>query len=778
MRAPAVLCALGAILFSSSRLTSQEPPEKVVVLCDPKASKTCSEDTLEVVFENELGLALDIDGTDSVFQYDTFQEDAFVDTSIMLDTKSAHIQGWSYGVDHDAEYLTLTEVTVNGTVAEKAVKDGFVVASMENIERCAPGVAKCAVSEPVQSYVSAVVLSLFTLSELPLQRNRICRAAYTLEKDPGPNGTVIFITDTLKKRGSPAVQILLTAAGGSVVPKNLVDGWVRRSGDFLVEECGNAKDDDEDGKVDCDDRDCSGSPDCRPAPEDCDNGKDDDRDGRFDCDDAECFQLPPCVPLVEICDNGTDDDEDGRVGCEDEGCEFFVKCRRENCGNEFDDNADGAVDCDDKQCENAVLCVPEICDNGIDDNRNAMTDCYDPDCESFPACEPKAEICDNGMDEDFDGKIDCSDRDCKDVSGCEPRPEVCDNGQDDDQDGRTDCRDSDCTPTEACAPKPEICDNCFDDDRDGDMDCLDEECLTHSFCAPKPEICDNFIDDDEDGEADADDSDCWLPSPLPLGVCESYALYFGPAAVPDDHEIEADGLAISLRNLSPVLSFRLQVARKEEGDLAIYELTADALEPSVEDPGIRVLNDYRTFQEPRAGNRAIGNAGDTIAGIERGAAIERFEAVDFLSFDIEPRVRQGTCLAVQYIVDLNLKSPRGAIFPTPSGAPCPVNELLRIRMAPKPPPSFRRGDLDGVEGLGVTDALIILNSMIFGIEPAFDCEDVLDVDDDGRVNITDPIVILRYQFQGGPAPAEPFESCSEDPTPVDLLAACVDSNCR
>jgi hypothetical protein len=297
MRASAVLCVVGASLLSSSCLFSQEePPEKVVTLCDPEASKTCSEDKLEVVFENELGPALDLDGTDSVFQYDTFQEDAFVDTSIMLDTKSAHIQGWSYGVDHDATYLTLTEVTVNGTVAEKAQKDGFVVASMVNIERCAPGVAKCAVSEPAQSYISAVVLSLFTQAELPLQRNRLCRAAYTLEKDPGPNGTVIFVTDRLKRGGSLPVQILLTSEGQSLVPSNLVDGWVRRSGDLLVEDCGNAKDDDEDGAVDCKDRDCSASPDCKPVPEDCGNQKDDDRDGRIDCEDADCFSAPPCRP--------------------------------------------------------------------------------------------------------------------------------------------------------------------------------------------------------------------------------------------------------------------------------------------------------------------------------------------------------------------------------------------------------------------------------------------------------------------------------------------------
>jgi hypothetical protein len=39
-------------------------------------------------------------------------------------------------------------------------------------------------------------------------------------------------------------------------------------------------------------------------------------------------------------------------------------------------------------------------------------------------------------------------------------------------------------------------------------------------------------------------------------------------------------------------------------------------------------------------------------------------------------------------------------------------------------------------------------------------------------------VILRYQFQGGPSPAEPFEVCGGDPTPGDALRECLDSNCR
>jgi len=760
-----------AALLSTAGILSQDPPEKIVTLCDPGKAPNCSEDTLEVTFDGGS------DDSDSVFQYDAFTKGSVLDTSIVMDTRSPQVQGWSYGVDHDAAFLTLTSVTIDGTAAEIALKGGFVATSMENIQRCTnPLDPKCAVVEPAKSYISAVLLSITEFRELEVQRNRICKATYTLDADPGPNGTRIFITSRLKRQGSPPVQITLSA-GKSLTPSTLVDGWVRRAGEILVEDCKNEKDDDADGQVDCADRDCSSAPHCVPVPEVCDNEKDDDLDGLTDCKDPQCFQAPPCLPPVEICDNGKDDDDDARVDCDDADCEFFTKCRRENCNNEFDDNGDGAVDCDDKQCEGAVLCVPEICDNGIDDNRDAMTDCYDPDCESFPACEPKAEICDNDMDDDFDGKIDCSDQDCKSAPGCEPVPEICDNREDDDRDGRTDCRDADCNGTEACAPKPEICDNCFDDDRDGSMDCRDSECLQHPFCAPKPEICDNFIDDDDDGDVDADDSDCWLPSPLPLGICERYALYCGPAATAEDHAIVGETFAVSLRNLSPVLFFRLTLTRDETAGVATYTVTGDSLEPTGPSRRLEVLNDWRTLQEPAAANRATGLPGDTIIGVERGSAIAGFAGGDFLSFDIAPDVRRGPCLVADYVTDLNLADPRWVIPPTGHGIPCPVNEILRVQVGARPAATFRRGELDGVDGLGVTDALLILHQFIFGVETRFDCEDILDVDDDGVINLTDPIVILRYQFQGGPSPVEPFDACGLDSTP-DPLSECLDSNCR
>lgn len=45
------------------------------------------------------------------------------------------------------------------------------------------------------------------------------------------------------------------------------------------------------------------------------------------------------------------------------------------------------------------------------------------------------------------------------------------------------------------------------------------------------------------------------------------------------------------------------------------------------------------------------------------------------------------------------------------------------------------------------------------------CLAAADANDDGQMNLADPISILQYLFGGGPQPAEPFLACGLDPTP-------------
>ncbi len=76
-------------------------------------------------------------------------------------------------------------------------------------------------------------------------------------------------------------------AGYTVV----VSGWGDSSGDYVLNieqlevDCADGDDEDDDGLVDCEDPDCTGSDDC---VEICDNGVDDDANDLVDCSDPDC----------------------------------------------------------------------------------------------------------------------------------------------------------------------------------------------------------------------------------------------------------------------------------------------------------------------------------------------------------------------------------------------------------------------------------------------------------------------------------------------------------
>ena len=90
---------------------------------------------------------------------------------------------------------------------------------------------------------------------------------------------------------------------------------------------------------------------------------------------------------------------------------------------------------------------------------------------------------------------------------------------------------------------------------------------------------------------------------------------------------------------------------------------------------------------------------------------------------------------------------------------------------------FRRGDVDGDGEINITDAVVTLAFLFsnrppggpFGPPPIeLSCLDSADGNDDGEVDISDPIHSLNYQFLGGPEPPRPFATCGTDPTPDSL----------
>ncbi len=93
-------------------------------------------------------------------------------------------------------------------------------------------------------------------------------------------------------------------------------------------------------------------------------------------------------------------------------------------------------------------------------------------------------------------------------------------------------------------------------------------------------------------------------------------------------------------------------------------------------------------------------------------------------------------------------------------------------------PKFRRADFNQDGNVDLTDPISTLNYLFLGGEGPL-CPDSADGDDDGRLEVTDPIFVLNYQFLAGPVPPAPGPTdCGEDPTAEEPdLGACAFIGC-
>lgn len=134
--------------------------------------------------------------------------------------------------------------------------------------------------------------------------------------------------------------------------------------------CGDHRDEDGDGLVDCADADCAGAASCRPTGASeasdalCSDWIDNDRDGHTDCDDLDCE-----APHVSVCRGSL-------PAAVVATAPPAPRDTRPAAG------LDGAGDADGERAD-------ETCTNGIDDDRDGRTDCADPGCR----LDPEVHVC-------------------------------------------------------------------------------------------------------------------------------------------------------------------------------------------------------------------------------------------------------------------------------------------------------------------------------------------------------------------------------------------------
>ena len=78
------------------------------------------------------------------------------------------------------------------------------------------------------------------------------------------------------------------------------------------------------------------------------------------------------------------------------------------------------------------------------------------------------------------------------------------------------------------------------------------------------------------------------------------------------------------------------------------------------------------------------------------------------------------------------------------------------------PGGFIRGDVAADGTVNISDAVKALLVLFSG--ETTDCEDALDADDNGSLQITDPIYVLDYLFRSGSPITAPYPDAGADPT--------------
>ena len=91
---------------------------------------------------------------------------------------------------------------------------------------------------------------------------------------------------------------------------------------------------------------------------------------------------------------------------------------------------------------------------------------------------------------------------------------------------------------------------------------------------------------------------------------------------------------------------------------------------------------------------------------------------------------------------------------------------ITARGSASSPTAFVRGEVNRDGHIDLSDGVAILLVLFAGQTTS--CEDALDSDDNGALEITDAIRLLQFLFLGGQAPPAPFPGIGEDPTPDDL----------
>lgn len=304
------------------------------------------------------------------------------------------------------------------------------------------------------------------------------------------------------------------------------------------------------------------------------------------------------------------------------------------------------------------------------------------------------------------------------------------------------------------------------------------------------EACANGTDDDGDGLADCDDPDCAEVPPCTGSGLALEADAAGSTALEDANEVEIAGLGSEIEATFSVVPVGEPMVEGAQGWSISVEHRGEVLEvlsPTIEGTDAAALFSggfERTEAVDPARNE--GRSGFVSAVVlsllepvgldparKSSVARARYRAVPGAKAENFPTLvefRDGLRGSGQPVP--NVLTVRGeTVFPARARG-------LRLRLAEAPEESsFVRGDANDDGKVDISDAIWVVRELVRS-GPKTRCEDAADANDDGFVDLSDAGYLIQWRFLAGPEPPAPFGACGPDvgadalSCPKGAVAAC------
>ncbi len=339
-----------------------------------------------------------------------------------------------------------------------------------------------------------------------------------------------------------------------------------------------------------------------------------------------------------------------------------------------------------------------------------------------------------------------------------PEQGNCNDGVDNDNDGATDCADSDCDADPVFCPKPEAgkCNDGVDNDKDGKTDCNDTDCGPDPICqAPPTKGFDLILSADgaqREGNKNVVTVNCQASpaaSLIAIGSIEK---------THDPEEKGAQGWSIAVTH-----------------DATKLDISSSGF-PTIEgtDAALKFTNGFNVTEiiDPARNN---GKAG-FVSAIVLALIVERSldPATNQTIIRSMYTLREGAVLPTTILYMNGLRGmgqPVDNIITVDGDTVNPTNLIpLEVKCGEGAPPEgrFIRGNANDDGKVNIADPIWIINELVRQ-GPRTKCQDAADANDDGLVDLSDAMYLIQWRFLGsGNPPTAPFPDCGADPAPDTL----------